>query len=258
MTTQCLLGRFYLAAQTITVNATPVVTTAGYYYLAGYTGESPNQLDDHLGGLIAGVVAGSGIGIDLATGLTYIAMPGAATITWGTATTLRDLLGFSGADTGSTELAISSDPCRYLWAPKRNSAAVALRSYANGLTAASFWDRPSMSMTHRAPSGASSTIAAPFTAGVNELSWQRLDKTSVRVTANPTPNTFEQFWLDTINGGQEMRVVLDASSYTSANTVSALARSEDDGYGDFSSYANRSQDDFDLHWDVRIPLVESA
>ena len=258
MTTQCLLGRFYLPAQTITVNSTAITTTAGWYYAAGYTGESPAQLDDHLGALIAGVVASSGIGIDLSTGLTYIAMPGSATITWGTGTTLRDLLGFEGTDTGSTDLAASTNPCRYLWAPTRNSAAVGLTSYANGLTAASFYDYPSKSATVRAPSGAASTVKAPLTTGVCDLLWQRLDKASVRRTTDPDPDCFEQFWLDTINGGQRLRVVLNASNYTSANTVECLVRSEDEGYGDFGSFAVRSQADFDGHWDVRIPLVEYA
>jgi len=257
MASTILLGRFYLAAQTFTVNATPLTTTAGYYYLAGYGGESPNQLDDHVGALIATVVPGAGIGIALDTGLVYIGLPGSATITWGTATTLRDLLGFAG-DVSSTDLAISAAAARYIWIPRRSTTAVAVALYTQGIAPSTIWSRSSTSRVVVSPSGVISTVRGPYTGGECVLEWRYLSESSVLRAAatDPDVDTLEQLWLDVLRYGQRVRVIPDSSVYTSSATcVEAVVGSTDDVIGSFGAIATRCPDSPAL-WDVTLPLRE--
>lgn len=255
MTTQALLGRFYLAAQTFTVSATGKTTTAGHYFASGYSGESADQLCEHVQDKIDDVYAGATVALSLSTGKVTIELGTTGSITWGTATTLRDLLGFTG-DLSGADTYIADNPMRYVWCPQRNGSAAALSEYPNGLTAASFWDYESTSRLVRAADGTATTIRGTLATGKAMLAWRLLAKTSVRASSSPDPGTWEQLWLDVVGDGERVRLVLDDASYTSANYVEAVPGVDDDALGEFGDYCGRSRPPFDGLWDVELPLVE--
>jgi hypothetical protein len=257
MSTQALLGRFYLAAQSFTVNATGKATTAGHYFLCGYSGESTDQLCEHVQDLVDDVCAGATVGLSLTTGKVTIELGTTGSITWGSATELRDLLGFTG-DLSGADTYLADNPARYAWAPQRNGNAAAMGEHPNALTAASFYDYASNTRLVRSKDGTATTVAGPLSTGEAMVGWRFLSKSSCRASAAPDPGTFEQLWLDCLGGGERVRLVLSASSYTSANYVECVAGRDDEVLGAFGDYCKRSRPPFDGLWDVALPLVEYA
>lgn len=257
--TQVYLSRFYLAAQTFTVNVTAKSTTAGYYFGEGYSGESTNQLIEHVQDRIDDVYGSATVKLDKTTGKVTIDLGTTGSITWGTATTLRDLLGYTG-DLSASQSYTATNQMRYAWVPLRSGAAVDASRYPNNRTAVEAWDYSSMSRVIRATDGTAYTVKAPLATGEAEISYDKLDLTSVRRSANPDPGTFEQLWIDSLSTGARVRVVLTVPGtatdpYTSANYVEAIF-GEDGEIGRFGDYARRHIDDYNGLWDVDLPFVE--
>jgi hypothetical protein len=87
------IGSVTISAQTFDVNGTPVVVAAGTYYLSDPT--AGLSLLAQVQAAMLPEAAGS-TAVLLGSGHVRLAATGAVVIAWGTATTLRDLLGFNG------------------------------------------------------------------------------------------------------------------------------------------------------------------
>ena len=87
------IGSVTIAAQTFTVNGVAVVVPAGTYYLS-----DPTAGLSLLAATAAAMVpqAAGATAVLLGSGKCRLTATGNFTVTWGTATTLRDLLGFTG------------------------------------------------------------------------------------------------------------------------------------------------------------------
>lgn len=259
MTTQAYLGQFYLAAESFTVNATGKSTTAGFYYLEGYSGET--QLIEAVEALIAAVYVGATVTLSKATGKITIDLATTGSITWAaTAPTLMALLGYTGNLSGS-QTYVATNKARYCWVPLHNGAVAAPAETPNALTAAAFWNRVSTSRVVRASDGTASSVEGQLTTGEGELVYHYLDKASVRKTATPDPGTFEQLWLDTFAKGRRCRVVLDVATatdpYAQSLYVEAMFTDPNaEQIGRIDDYIERAVDNLDAMWNVRVPLVE--
>lgn len=117
-----------LAAQTMTVTANAVpaalATTAGPYYL--YHDDAVLSLLDHLALVLTSHPQSPTIALYITTGglvrLDVSGVPSPFNITWGTATDLRDLLGFTGNLSGALTYT-ATNPSPLLWIPRRTEIA---------------------------------------------------------------------------------------------------------------------------------------
>lgn len=113
-TVDWFIGSITIPAQTITVNATPVVIPAGTYYLR-HSSASRSLLDVVAAAILAATAIATTITIRRSRQV-HILFGGAASVTWGAGTQVRDLLGFTAnLGAGVTHLATNISPL--LWSP---------------------------------------------------------------------------------------------------------------------------------------------
>jgi hypothetical protein len=249
---QCILARFQLPAQTFTAGATPLATTAGFYFLMGHSGEAVDQLCEHLADLIDATYAGADVYLDLSTGKITIDLGETGSITWGS-TALRDLLGFDAHLSGASSYT-APNVARYLWRSPRDPS-----DQPNGLTLDTFWNPESRTRGVRSSDGSVRIVQGAYTAKRALLRWDGVSKALARRTEDPDPGTFEQLWHDAIDRGEQLRIVFDASStsYTSSAYADALAFDPDEGtVGVFDNWCDNGARKHTLLWDIQIPLVE--
>lgn len=114
VTSSWLVGSMQVAATSFSVGLDVCTPTAGEYYLRHAT--AAISLIDHLATVIAAATGASCTITITRARHVRIALGAAATITWGSATALRDLLGFSG-DQGSSSTHTATLISPLLWSP---------------------------------------------------------------------------------------------------------------------------------------------
>jgi len=255
-TLQALIGRFDINTdnQSWTVDSNPLSTTAGKYFISGYTGESAaNNLVatmqvDMLAALAPSHTSAT-IALDLATGLITIGgFDSSIAITWDD-TNLRDLLGYTGNLSGDTSYP-ATNPARYLWRPNKG-----LSDYPVTLDAV--FAPESATMVGATRDGTIMTARQTTVYG-GEYEWQLIQESDAIIPATGSINReFEQFFTDIIAAGERVRFVFDRTSYASTGdfvtvTIFPGDDPEPTAIGPVQDYLTRAVDGNLALWDVRF------
>jgi len=243
-----ILGERYFALQSYLADTTSVSVPAGRYYPYGYTSESANQLIETMVAGLISVDASTVISYSVTSNKMTISFGSAHSITWGTATALRDALGFSG-DLSSSTTHVAPNPPEAIWRPS-----VGLSGTSVDIDQI-FSPRSSSRVVESA--GASIYgVTGPIRGGVCSLAWRFLPKSDVVVIAGNTTYSAQALYQDVIRDARRVRYVPDRTSYIAGSYGEAIVRGGEDAIGDFESMANRSQKSWDGLWDVTMTLLE--
>ncbi len=257
------LGRFYLASKSFNVthdagepnpDSDTITTTAGNYYIKGYTGESTNQLVEHLQAQIRASSLGTSLAsatvdlnegtgqitINFATGGTEIG------ITW-TDTDLRDLLGFTG-DLSGADSYTATNQCRYIWRPTRYVS-------NHDVDRDQIWAEESNSRVVVSSDATAFAITGNTRKNVN-LEFRNLPAADVRTDSATVWETFQQFFVDVIAKGETVRYIPDRATYSSTSYGEGLAGPDSDSVGKLTDYISRALPRSDTLWGVSIDLVQ--
>lgn len=262
---QELLGRFYVGSTLNNLSVTDtagggaraVTLTAGWYYIAGYTGEATNQFCEHVQAQIralGGVWADATVSYSHSTGIVTIAAPSTTTltITW-TDAGLQTALGFTGTQSGAKTYTGTQTP-RWVWRPS-----MPITTYPGNATA--IWQPRSTSVVGRAPGGTTRGSVGPAKLYDAVLTWELLEEDEVLCPAGGTVGgDLESFWLDVVDETAPIRVVVDTASYAATTDyVTAVWGSDaDETVGGFEDYRGRELDSYQGLWNVRVPLMKSV
>lgn len=248
---QELIGQVYVPSYDLTVNATAKATTAGTYFVRGYSAESTAQLLEHVEDLIQSVYAGATVTYSSTTGLVTIALGTTGSITWDD-TALRDILGFT-ANLSSVTEATATNPPKYIWRPSTQA-----NRYPHELSAANFWVPSSDTIIDLAENGTTYALEGKNRYAA-EIEWYYLAKAEVLTPTSGNDSSFQRFWLDVPAAGGAFRLVFDRTSYTSTGYVTAmLAPQSERRLGSFDAFRriNAATDPANAYWDLKLPLVK--
>lgn len=250
---QQFLGRFAIntSNNNLTVDGTALTLTSGNYYLAGYSGESTNQLCEHLqeqirtvAGQSTATVAYSG-----STGQVTITLDSAVTIEFDDAY-LAYILGFSSTTQSGADTYTSDQSCRYVWRPTIGAS-------GHPVNLINLWAPRSTTRVYRSPNGTTYSIEG------NELNDALIEYSLLPDADVVTPTTgtvyrdLQQFFRDVVHAGQPIRVYPDRTANTSSSYKTAiLGRDDQEIVGSFQDYIARWGSDYNGLWDLSIPLME--
>jgi hypothetical protein len=113
--TDWFLGYVTIPAQSFLVNASAASVAAGTYCLRHSTGAV--SLVDAFDAAIVAAVGGTASCSLSVGGLVFAGYSGNRSVTWGSATILRDLLGFTQGDLASSDFHIADDYSPLFWSP---------------------------------------------------------------------------------------------------------------------------------------------
>ena len=262
-TFQRYFGRFTIGTnnQDFTVtdsdNSVPyaVQLTAGEYYLESYSGEGTNQLVEHTQAQIRDLGVKGAVDYGGAT-VTYNAttdrvtidfdtLPAASVdITW-TDSDLKTLLGFTGAQTGADTYTAAQSP-RYVWSPSKCPT-----DYP--LDLAQFWAPNSPTRAGRSKDGSSWSVKGTAVLYDAQISYELLDDSEVITPSTGTIyDDLQQFWVDVVHAGQPVRIYVDRSTSSAANTKTGLwvPGEDDEPLGSFLQTVGRHIRNYNGLWDV--------
>jgi len=236
---------------------TPTVTlTSGRYYLAGYTGESADQLVEHIttqivaeGGAFANVVCS----YSASTGkVSFVAGAGANIDIAFTDTALRDLLGFAANITGLDDTAqTATNEARYVWRPDR---ALSGHPVGHGRVF-----RPeSTTVVFRSKDGSiNSVVGNTLYAGL--LEYSMIAGARVYIPDGGSVNQeLERFFEDVIANGEPIRFYPDRTVNTSTDYVTLVVGGGDGPIGAFDDFAQRHIASYSGLWDIGIPVIKNV
>lgn len=250
---QQFLGRFSIntSNNNLTVAGTALTLTSGNYYLAGYTGESTDQLCEHLQAQIRTVAGHSGATVVYSgtTGQVTITLGATATISF-TDAYLAYILGFSSATQSGADTYVSDQNPRYVWRPTIGAS-------GHPVNLINLWAPRSTTRVYRSPNGTTYSIEG------DELNDALIEYSLLPDDDVVTPATgtvyrdLQQFFRDVVHAGQPMRVYPDRTVNTSADYKTAIfGRDDQEIVGSFQDYIARWGSDYSGLWDISIPLME--
>jgi len=258
MANQLFIGKLEITAdeQNFSINdgggAQALALTTGNYYLFGYSGESSNQLCEHMQALIqalGGNYAGMTVAYDTDTNAITIDCDGTTTsITW-TDTSLRDLLGFSSNLSGATSYTATYAP-RYLWRPSR-----ALSDYPTSLASPGPLASNSTTRVFRSNDGTLRSVEG-HELWDGQFLYELLDKSEIKEAEADHKEALETFWSDVIAKGRQIRFFRDRTSLTASTDFVACkwAPLKDGTMGKFSDFAKRFDPGYDGDWNIQFEL----
>jgi len=263
---QRFFGRFVIGADsrdftlTDSDNSVPyaVQLTAGEYYLESYSGEGTNQLVEHVQAQIRALGVKGAVDYGNATA-TYNAttdlvtidlatLPAASVdITW-TDADLKTLLGFTGAQTGADTYTAAQSP-RYVWSPSKPPSEYPL-------DLAQFWAPRSTTRVGRSKNGASySTKGTVLYDAI--LRYELLGDSEVVTPSTGSINDdLQAFWDAVVHEGQPIRIYVDRTTSSAANTKTGIWVTDDEGepLGSFLQTVGRHIRAYNGLWDVDVRL----
>ncbi len=250
---QQYLGRFYINASnnSFTCDGDALAVTAGYFYTAGYTSESTDQLCEAVQVLIRTVSGQSTATVTYSgtTGVVTIALDSAVTIVF-TDSGLAAYLGFSATTQSGADTYTSDQIPRGIWRPT-NSAVGHPNIIEN------FWIKRSSTRVMRSADGTTYSVIG------NEFSDATIEYEALPEADVPTPSSgtiyrdFENWLSDIVHEGQPIRCYPDRTVNTSADYVTAVFGSDDmETIGSFTDFMNRFTEDYNGMWNVTLPLME--
>ena len=249
---QEFLGRFPIGATTdsFSIGTNAITLTAGNYYCNGYTGESTEQLCEHMQARIRAATGGytsATVTRSQTTGLVTIATGGAAAaITW-TDTALQTLLGFRGTQSSATSHTATYHP-RYVWRPTDPPMEA-------DTTPEELFSPVATSKVYRAQDGSMCSVdGVTVLQDCRRLAYQSLPQGDViRNVAAPTYCSLQEFWEDVIARGRPMRVYPDRSvNANAACFTTAVYGAEQPGA--FVDTVGKTSAPYLGYWRVDLPL----
>lgn len=259
MALQQFLGRFYLGddAKDLSIGATAIQLTTGYYYTAGYATEATAQLCEHLQATIRAIGATQDASTVLysgTTGLVTITLETAATLTF-TDSALATILGFTSSSYASNTTFTAERQPRYVWRPTRSAW-----DYPNNLSAPTFWNERPQSIVGRTDDGTTWSVGKTALYD-GYVVYRCLTAAEVKT---PTTGTvyadLRQFFHDVVSESpQPIRFYPDRTVNTSTDYLTFMwAAPEDDKVNDWASYAKRHAREYLTLWDVEIPMMKAV
>ena len=256
---QALIGRFDITTdnQAHDVGGNALVTTAGKYYLAGYTGEGATsnltatlQVDIRA---IGATYSKSTVTFDAATGFvttTFINSGDTPVVTtWTfTDTALGALLGYESSPLSGASTYTSTIPAKYVWRPNQpiSDAPVDLTSvYA-----------PFSATVVGATRGGKIVTAVQTTTFLAFLEWRNVSKANAILPSTGSINKeFVTYFQDVIAKGERMRYVIDRTTYAATSdyvTITAFPSEDPEptSVGYVRDYMDRTIGNYQGLWDV--------
>jgi len=229
---------------------TAAALTTGNYYLHGYTGESTDQLLEHLQDVIRNAGAANKfttatVTLDDSTGLVSINLGASGDIVW-TDTDLRDLLGFEDTTTTGGSAYTGSDQARYLWRPSEPAS-----MYPG--TLATWWAPRSTSIAHRSEDGTTYQLKGSLIYDA-DIEYQNLPEADVVTGSATVWAALEKFWTDVAHEAQPMRCYPDRTANSATDYVTAVWAGSGEGLGSWQDYRERQRATWNGLWTVRVPL----
>lgn len=129
VSTAIMVGSTNLAAQTFDIDGNGAAIAAGYWYLRHPTTAALSLIDEFADQMTAAGVAAASCTVRQNRRVRLISS-GAFTVTWGTATILRDLLGFTQGDLSGQSSYTADDVSPLLWSPGATATPATIGSKA--------------------------------------------------------------------------------------------------------------------------------
>ncbi len=250
---QQYLGRFYInsSLDSFTVDGTGVTLTSGYYYTAGYSGESADQLIDGVQTQIR-TVAGQGtatVTYSGTTGAVTIALDSSVDITFDDAG-LAAYLGFSSASQTGSDTYVSDQVPRGIWRPTLGAV-----NHPNVVE--NFWVKRSSTRILRSADGTSYSVVGNEFSDAS-IEYAILPEADVVTPATGTIYRDLENWLsDIVHEGQPIRCYPDRTENDSDDYVTAMFGDDDtETVGSYADYFSRLASDYNGQWNVSLPLME--
>lgn len=254
MTTyQQYLGSFAADALSFSAAGEALTTTAGTYYIAGYTAEATAQFAEHLQAVIRAAV---GVDLSLSTVnysaghigialLDALSAPVVGDLVW-TDAELGLLLGFTGSQTGQSEYEATYSP-RYVWRPS-----VPVK---NNASLSQWWTPRSNTRVTRGPLGHTFGAAGSLLYEA-DVEYLMIPEAECRIGDSATGyNQLERFFKDVAHAAQPIRCYRDRTLNTLANIETAMwAPTGDSGLGSWGELSARFDDRWEGRWSVRLRL----
>lgn len=256
MVKQEFLGRFYYndagGSNDLSVGGASIDLDSGYYYLCGYSGESTDNLLEHIAATIGG---GATVVYNHALKRVVFNLASPATLQIND-TALQAVLGFTSGLKSSASTHTGTVHPRYLWSPSQGA------SY-HDVDYKTFWAPRSSTKYCRSANGVTYSVVGTKLYDCT-LEFGLLDESEVITPSTALYEDFQQWYEDVLHEGRQFRVILDTTglttSYASTNYVTAMygmpGSSGTEPIGAFDAFANRHIDNYQGLWNVRIPLVK--
>lgn len=250
---QQYLGKFSIstANNQFSVGGIGLTLTSGDYYLAGYDGETTDQLCEHMQAVIrAGTAhATATVVYSGSTGVVTITLDSAEALVF-TDAPLAAILGFSSATPGASDSFTSDQNPRYIWRPSRGPS-----DYRGNLL--NWWSARSTTRAVRSANGTTYSVVGNLLYDT-EISYSLLALSEVRTPADGTVyGDFEQWFEDVIHNGMPIRCYPDRTVNTSSDYFTALFGGDKSSLIDsFEKYCSKYARDYNGLWGVSMPLME--
>ena len=250
MPLQQWLGRLLIDSSndSFSIATNPFTLTGGYYFIAGYTGESAVQLCERITAAIIGTYANAAVTYSEVTGLVTfkIANSGSYTITW-TDTALQALLGFTGTQSGGYTYTATMEP-KFVWRPDvaMSDAPVDCSRVVQPI---------SSTRVYVSRDGTDTTVRGNTRYG-GEVAYQLLAGARVFIPSTGSVNReLETFFTDVIAAGEPIRLYPDRTLNASTSFVNVKVTGGEE-IGAFESFARKRITSYQGLADVRIPLAK--
>ena len=258
---QWYLGRFYLPAHSPSISgngSSSIPTSAGYYYLrgapsCGATGYLMEHFQLAITSVGGGGYASATVAIDATTGIVTLDFSGCASnvaIAWGSATGLRDLLGFAG-DLSGAKVYTAAHAARYQWRPTQPLV------NAPGGDLSIWFETAARSLVHRSGSGSISTTRRSPIYDC-EIEYALLTKAESVLSVDKW-ESFAQFFADVAAVAQPVRCYpdrTDVATFFESIIVGEGAEASDEGIGAIRKIRQPSFQQWDQYWNVRFGLFQ--
>lgn len=255
MALQQWLGRFEVGSNNRDfalddgTNTPSVSLDTGTYYIAGYSGETTNNLVEHIQDKMA---AETGFSAATCTynansGLVSLGFAATTNVTW-TDTDLRDLLGFT-ADLDSASSYTGTNEAKYVWRPN-----ISLSGHP--VTGSRVFEPESTTLVYRARDGTTTSVVGTKLYRA-QLEYSMLDEARIIIPSTGTVNReFETFFEDVIHSGQPIRLYFDRTLNTSTDYVTCIVGDGESMISSFSEYAGRHIQNYNGLWNLSIPILK--
>jgi len=255
---QAYLGRFRVSTSETNfgINSSQLSINTGLYYIAGYDGESTEQLAEKWKNTIVdNMDVDMNVAFNGSTGKLDITSNADLNIYFDHSD-LATRMGFTDANLGLAATFQSNTQCRCVWLPSKPVSEIPGDVNI-------WWGRRSSSKQTRSFDGTVYTVQG------NELydgvyGYRSLLKNEVVESSATVNEPLQKFWTDVAHEGKPIRVLFDRGDYSSNTYVTGYMMPPDSEEGEaadvgpFSSFAQRHVAGWDNLWDVQFKLVKEV
>lgn len=250
---QQYLGKFSISSANnqFSVGGVGLTLTSGDYYTAGYSGESTDQLCEHMQAVIRAGTAHATATVEYSgtTGAVTITLDSSEALVF-TDAPLAAILGFSSTSPGTSDTFTSDQTPRYVWRPSLGPS-----EYSGNLL--NWWSPRTTTRSYRSASGITFSNVGNLLYDA-KISYSLLSVDEVRTpTTGTVYDDLEQWFKDVIHNGMPFRCYPDRTVNTSSDYYTAMFGSDDTDIVDsFDKYCDKYSTDYNGLWDVALPMME--